>query len=90
MSKAILAQVPVTKPRKQPASAMLSRTVCQAIAGWPSFSSFISSACVASPLPLSEDSVPAAPPNSPTWTRERNSFRRCFCRSKAASRVAIL
>src|SRR5476649_936575 len=63
-SKAILPQVPVTRPRKQPTSAMRSRTVCQEISGWPSFNSFINLAWHLSPSLPSEDSVPAAPPNS--------------------------
>ncbi len=36
-SKAILPQMPVTRPRKQPTSAMRSCTVCQAISGWARF-----------------------------------------------------
>ena len=89
-SKAILPQVPVTRPRKQPTSAMVSRTVCQEIAGWPSLSSFISSTWHFSPSLPSEDSVPAAPPNSPTSTRSFNCASRCLWRSKEASSVAIL
>ena len=81
---------PVTSPRKQPTSAMMSRTVCHEIAGWPSFNSFISSTWHFSPSLPSDDSVPAAPPNSPTSTRGFNSLSRCLWRSKAASMVAIL
>ncbi len=76
-SIAILPSVPVTRPRKQPTSAMRSRTVCQAISGWPSPSSCISAACTFSPSVPSDDSVPAAPPNSPTSTRGRSSASRC-------------
>ena len=43
---ASLPSVPPTRPRKQPTSAMVSRTVCQAITGWPRPSSFIRPACV--------------------------------------------
>src|SRR6187401_545421 len=89
-SNAILPQLPVTSPRKHPTSAMRSRTVCQEISGWPSLSSFISSSCTFRPSLPSDDSVPAAPPNSPTNTRGFISLRRCLCRSNAASIVAIL
>src|SRR5450759_3531668 len=88
-SNAILPQVPVTRPRKQPTSAMRSRTVCQEISGWPSLSSLHSSTCTFSPSLPSADSVPAAPPNSPTSTRGLSSARRCVWRSKAPSKVAI-
>ena len=57
---------------------MRSRTVCQAISGWPRPSSSISPACTLRPSAPSEASVPAAPPNSPTSTRGRS----CSSRSR--------
>ncbi len=42
------------------------------------------------PILPSDDSVPAAPPNSATSTRARNCFSRSLWRSKPASKVAIL
>ncbi len=53
----ILPSVPVTRPRKQPTSAMRSRMVCQAISGCPRSSSLISAACTSSPSVPSEDEV---------------------------------
>ena len=86
----ILPKVPVTSPRKQPTSPMRSRTVCQAISGWPSLSSFISSACTLRPSAPSDASVPTAPPNSPTRTRGRSCASRSRWRCMAASSVAVL
>ena len=83
-SKAILPQMPVTRPRKQPTSAMRSCTVCQAISGWARSSSLASSTWVRRPSLPSDDSVPAAPPNSNTNVRSLSCFSRCLWRSKAA------
>ena len=49
-SKAILPQMPVTRPRKQPTSAMRSCTVCQAISGCLRSSSLASSTWVRKPV----------------------------------------
>src|SRR5215472_416259 len=89
-SVASFPSVPVTKPRKHPASAKQSRAVCQAMAGCPSFNLRINAACTSSPRLPSEASVPTAPPNSPTIKRGRSSARRARCRSNAASNTAIL
>ena len=86
----ILPSVPVRRPRKQPTSPMRSRTVCQAISGWPRPSSSISAACTLRPSAPSEASVPTAPPNSPTSTRGRSCASRSRWRCMAASSVAIL
>src|SRR2546430_10870267 len=48
-SIASLPSVPVTRPRKRPTSAIVSRSVCQAIAGCARPSSFINPAWVSSP-----------------------------------------
>src|SRR6516164_4865059 len=53
----ILPSVPVRRPRKQPTSPMRSRTVCQAISGWPRPSSAISAACTLRPSPPSDARV---------------------------------
>src|SRR5204862_393212 len=60
-SSASLPSVPVTRPRKQPTSAIVSRSVCQAIAGCARPSSFINPAWVSSPPWPREASVAVAP-----------------------------
>src|SRR6267143_1283292 len=89
-SIASLPSVPVTRPRKQPTSAIVSRSVCQAITGCARPSSFINPAWVSSPPWPREASVPAAPANSPISTRGRSSARRARCRSIAERSPAIL
>ena len=89
-SMAILPSEPPTMPRKAPTSAKLSRTVCQLISGWPRPSSCMSAAWVSIAPFSSDDSVPEAPPNSPTSTRGFSCLRRSRWRSIPARMLAIL
>ena len=90
MSVAILASVPVTRPRKPTASARPSRATCQVIGGCARPSSAQNASCTASPLSPSEAEVPAAPANWPISARGRSCSRRSACRSMEESQIAAL